>query len=267
MPSDPSPTIETLLPGMSWFTDIGRVSFCSILLITSEDKRVLVDTGHAGRRVATLEALRTRGIQPTEIDYIFQTHAHFDHVQNFDLFPDAPVLLTPAELQYVQRPHPNDFGTPLWTAAALATTHTQAVSEGDEIARGVRVIELPGHSAGSAGLLLETEAGRIGVAGDAVAAGWSARDRMPAIVFWNEQQSRESIDKLLASADLIYPGHDRPFRLVDGEIIYHEPFQLTIGNLDPAQEGLRFDPTPPTTFVMPGIETQTLSSAQRTITS
>ena len=258
MPADPAPTVETLLPGMSWFTDIGRISFCSILLITSDDTRILVDTGHAGRRVATIEALQARGLQPADIDFVFQTHAHWDHVQNFDVFPNAPLLLTPNELRYVQAPHPNDFGTPVWTAAALATARTQAVSEGDEIARGVHVIELPGHSAGSAGLLLENDQGRIGVAGDAVAAGWSARDRQPAIVFWNEQQSRESIDKLLAAADLIYPGHDRAFRIVNGQVEYHEPFHLTIGNLDPAQDGLRYSSPPTTTFVMPGIETQKL---------
>jgi glyoxylase-like metal-dependent hydrolase (beta-lactamase superfamily II) len=258
MAGDASPTIETLLPGMSWYTDIGRISFCSILLVTSDDTRIIVDTGHAGRRVTTIEALQHRGLEPTDIDFVFQTHAHWDHVQNFDVFPDAPLLITPNELRYVQSPHPNDFGTPRWTAATLATARTQEVSEGEEIARGVRVIELPGHSAGSAGLLLENEQGRIGIAGDAVATGWSARDRQPAIVFWNEQDSRDSIDKLLAAADLIYPGHDRAFRIVNGQIEYHEPFQLTVSNIDPAQDGLSFNTPPVATFVMPGIESQKL---------
>ena len=36
------------------------------------------------------------------------THAHWDHNQNFDLFPDAPVLIHRLEKKYAHKPHRND---------------------------------------------------------------------------------------------------------------------------------------------------------------
>ena len=60
--------------------------------------------------------------------------------------------------------------------------------------------------------------------------------------------------KALAAADVIYPGHDRPFRLSGGEPEYLAPFALTITNLAPDREGLRFDPAAPAPWTMPGAE-------------
>jgi mRNA degradation ribonuclease J1/J2 len=47
------------------------------------------------------------------------THAHWDHAQNFDLFPNAPLLRHEHELRYARKPHRNDWATPRWTAAML----------------------------------------------------------------------------------------------------------------------------------------------------
>ena len=39
---------------------------------------------------------------------------------------------------------------------------------------------------------------------------------MPAFVFWSVEQAQASLKKISEAADIIYPGHDRPFR-IDGE--------------------------------------------------
>ncbi|CUV02915.1 hypothetical protein MGWOODY_Clf679 [hydrothermal vent metagenome] len=39
---------------------------------------------------------------------------------------------------------------------------------------------------------------------------------MPAFVFWSVEQAQASLKKISETADTIYPGHDRPFR-IDGE--------------------------------------------------
>lgn len=252
-------TVEVLLPGMSWGTNSGRPAFCSILLVESAGQRILVDTGHVGRRVPLTEALQQRGLRPSDIDLIVMTHAHWDHVQNFDLFPQAPLLLHPRERKYAQRPHRNDWATPQWTGAAIETARIQEVMEGDEVAAGVRVIELPGHSPGSIGLLVETAEGIAGVAGDTLHFAQVALSGRNPLVFWNEREANASIRKLLAAATVIYPGHDRPFHLENGAVRYLAPFQLTLTYLQPGQEGLEFTTPERPIWIMPGIEEQRLT--------
>lgn len=252
-------TVDILLPGMAFNTDKGLPAFCSVLLIESDGKRVLVDTAHVGRRVVLQEALQQRGLTEDDIDMVVMTHAHWDHAQNFDIFPNAPMLLHPKERKYALKPHKNDWATPQWTGASLEThPKIEEVVEGDEIAKGVRIIEMPGHSPGSIGVLAETEDGLAGATGDALHFARIALTGRNPLVFWNEQEANDSIKKMVAAADVLYPGHDRPFRLVNGEIEYTEPFQLQIQGVTPEMEGVTFDTPERQVWIMPGIEEQKL---------
>ena len=245
-------TVDVLLSGFSFSTNQGRPAFCSVTLVESDGRLILVDSAYVGRRRELSAALEQRGLTEASIDAVVLTHAHWDHAQNFDCFPEAPVLLHPRERSYASSPHENDWATPAWTGLALEPHQLQEVVEGDELAAGVRVIELPGHSVGSIGLLVETAAGTACVSGDAVHSPWVLESGQPPIVFGSLTQARESVAKALSAAGIIYPGHDRPFRVVDGEGEYLEPFALTITNLEPDREGLRFEADPPSTWIMPG---------------
>ena len=179
-------TVDILLPGYSFGTDSGTPAFCAVILVESEGRRILVDTAHVGRRVALQEALAERGLSAADIDVILMTHAHWDHVQNFDAFPGVPMAIHSWERQYASQPHVNDWATPQWTGAAIETHPMQEVSDGDELANGVKVIHLPGHSPGSIGLLVETAAGIAGLTGDAMhTAAVGVAGRSP-LVFYSE---------------------------------------------------------------------------------
>jgi len=244
------------MPGQNWGTNVGIPAFCSIILVQSEGKRILFDTGHVGRYTGLEAALKQRNLGPEDIDFQVMSHAHWDHAQNFDRFTNAPMLIHPDERKYAQNPHPNDWATPAWTGAALETHHAiQEVSDGDELARGVKVIDMPGHSPGSIGLLIDTEDGTAGLTGDALHFARIALSGESPLVFFSKPKADASIRKMVAAADVLYPGHDRPFRLVEGEIIYTQDFQLTLANLAPDMPGLSFvqpEPAPP--WVMPGAE-------------
>ena len=252
-------TVDILLPGYSFGTDSGTPAFCAVILVESEGRRILVDTAHVGRRVALQEALAGRGLSAADIDVILMTHAHWDHVQNFDAFPGVPMAIHSWERQYASQPHVNDWATPQWTGAAIETHPMQEVSDGDELANGVKVIHLPGHSPGSIGLLVETAAGIAGLTGDAMhTAAVGVAGRSP-LVFYNEAQAAESIARVMGESDLLYPGHDRPFQMVDGSPEYIEDYKLTLSGVQPGMPGLSFAEPPkemPPTWVMPGIEDQ-----------
>jgi glyoxylase-like metal-dependent hydrolase (beta-lactamase superfamily II) len=229
-----------------------------VLLIEGE-RRVLVDAAHVGRRT-TLEAkLHERGLTPDDIDLVILTHAHWDHVQNIDLFRNAGILVHPDERRYSQHPHRNDWATPQWTGVMLETMPLIEAGEGYEVMPGVRIMEAPGHSPGSIGVKVETELGTATITGDAMHTARIALSGRNPLVFWNEEQANASIRRMVQEADVLYPGHDRAFRLRDGEVEYIEPFNLTLTNLSPETEGLRFLANPPAqVWIMPGIEQQRL---------
>lgn len=253
------PTVDVLLHGQSVRTDQGSLGFCSTLLIRGE-KLTIVDTGHVGRRQPLLAALERQGVKPADVDFAVMTHAHWDHAQNYDLFDGATLLIHDWELKYARNPHPNDWATPRWTSAMIDfMSSVQTVEEGFEIEPGVRIMHIPGHSPGSMGVLVDTEEGTLAIAGDAVHSARVAVSKQAPLVFWSEADARRSIERLTGSAEIIYPGHDRPFRMLkDGRTEYLGPGQLTLFGLDLEEPGYVVDPSMPAPWIMPGIEEQTV---------
>ena len=254
------PKIDVLLQGSPMRTDVGVVGFCSVVLIEGQ-KRTLVDVGHVGRRLALQAALDQRGLKPADVDVVVMTHSHWDHSQNYDLFEHAPMLVHGYERKYAHRPHRNDWATPGWSGAMIEHHPTiLEVDEGYEIEPGVRLMLTPGHSPGSISVLVETDDGLSAVTGDVLHYSNVALTRKNPLVFWNEEQATRSIDRIVETADLIYPGHDRPFRVVNGEIDYLAPLQLTITGVSPDDPGVHFDTSPRPVWIMPGVEEQTVES-------
>ena len=254
------PTIDVLLHGYGFRTNVGIPGFCSIVLVQGQ-KRTLVDVGHVGRRTFLEAALQERGLTPADIDVTVMSHAHWDHNQNYDLFEHAPLLIHPWERKYAKRPHRNDWATPQWTGAMIEHQPIiQEVEEGYGIEPGVRIIHTPGHSPGSITVLVETDGGLCAITGDVLHYSSVALTRRNPLVFWNEKDATHSIERIMESAEIIYPGHDQPFRMVQGKVEYVMPLKLTIAGLQPDTPGVSYDSTPRPAWVMPGVEAQTVES-------
>lgn len=260
---DTNPTLHVLLPGFGFTTSSGHPAFCGVFLIEGDDERgrptrILVDPAHVGRRPVLWQALADRGLTAADIDLVVLTHAHWDHVQNIDVFPAAPVLMHPAERRYSLAPHVNDWATPAWTGAMLDLMNIREISEGDTIIPGVGVLDMPGHSAGSIGITVQTDEGLALITGDALHFANVAQTRINPLVFWDADQATRSIERALDVADVLYPGHDHPFRLTAaGEIDYTRIHQLDVVGLGPGTPGVRHLPGGPMEpWVMPGIEQQ-----------
>jgi N-acyl homoserine lactone hydrolase len=257
-----APRIDVVLDGFGISTSAGRIAMCEVTLIEGtgrggEPVRILVDPAHVGRRTQLVDALASRALTPGDIDMVVLTHGHWDHVQNIDVFAHAPLYLHPAERRYCGRPHPNDWATPAWTGDILERMQVHEIADGDELIPGVGVVDLPGHSAGSIGITVQDEHGLSLIAGDALHYASTALTRQSPLIFWDPGQARASIDRAVMMADVIYPGHDRPFRLTaERQIEYLRPFSLTITGTLPGRPGLRFDDTAPAPWIMPGLEDQ-----------
>jgi glyoxylase-like metal-dependent hydrolase (beta-lactamase superfamily II) len=140
-------------------------------LVREGGHTVLVDTG-AGppgmwkdwepEEDALLPAeLAAHGVEPHDVDTVVNTHVHVDHIGwNTDadgraVFPKARYLLhedaLAAARERADRPH-------IERCVLAIEDRLETVTDGDEIAPGVRVVSLPGHDAGHIGLRVGDDA-------------------------------------------------------------------------------------------------------------
>ncbi len=243
-------TVQTLLEGYQVESTVGDIAFCGVNLIEAPDgdggiRRIVVDTGHFGRGVVLRRALAERGLSASDVDVLLLTHAHWDHVQCLEYFDNAVVMAHPRELDYIRAPHANDYATPAWTKAMLDRYDVRHAVEGTALADGVHVVEVPGHSDGTIAVAVDTADGVAVVTGDAIQNALVARHRRNALVFWNEEQANASVRRLVDMSDLIYPGHDQPFRMGSGgSVEYLRDFSFGLRRVTPDMPGLHFDLQP-----------------------
>ena len=215
------PNLEVLTYGFGLNTDQGSVGYSTISLLKVGNRNIVVDTGPASRRGLLFKALQARDLTPDDIDTVILTHLHWDHCQNTDLFRDARILVHPTELDYARNPNRGDFAVAWYVAETLDKARVDLVSDGDSIAEGVSVIDTPGHTKGHISIL----------AGDALPDSGTVLRGLPYNVFWDVEDARESVEKMVHSSKVFYPGHDRPFRLDGEEISYlHGPAGIEVYN-------------------------------------
>jgi N-acyl homoserine lactone hydrolase len=241
------PTLEPLLLGNGINFQQGDLALSGVFLIRSVDAQgkpvnSLIDSGHVGMRRNILEGLFKAGLTVDDIDQVALTHVHWDHVQNVDLFPNATIVVSAAELDSVRGTAARDLVTPAWTRYLFEGAGIREVKPGDELVPGVEIVDAAGHTAGSIAFALDVDGEKHVVTGDALPWAEVARLQQSALVFWNLERSQQTIRDLVDLADVIYPGHDRPFRLVDGEVRYVGEFDVTMFGANPETPGLKYAP-------------------------
>ena len=207
------PNVELLLHGMSVNTSQARLGLCTVVLLRGR-RNVLVDVGHYGRRQNLELALQERGLGPADIHLVVLTHAHWDHAQTIDIFPNAEIAIHPAELDYTRSPRAGDWATPAYFAHTLRGLKVREVHEGLEVEDGVHILDTPGHTKGHISVVVDTPDGPVCIGGDAFTSADTVRTGRPRLIFWDEEQAEASVRKVLDTSRTIYPGHDRPFRIV-----------------------------------------------------
>lgn len=139
-------------------------------LIQTPTRTILFDTGFGGAAPGTgriWQNLRAAGVEPGAIDTLVLSHGHPDHTAGLlakggtAAFPNAEFLIHANELRYWSddankgkalefiQPWFDDFRA---AVAPYKDRTTPIERDGQEIAPGVRVVELPGHTPGHVGL-------------------------------------------------------------------------------------------------------------------
>jgi glyoxylase-like metal-dependent hydrolase (beta-lactamase superfamily II) len=159
-----------------------------------------VDPSLPSEQMAALLDSRS-GLKPGDIDIVYLTHAHGDHCVGVSAFENAVWTMAPSELLSLKSRNANFYNL------------EHFVPSDRKIAGGVEVVELPGHTAGLAGLRFESLEGRIVIASDAV---MTKVFFMAGIGYFNSEdpeQTKKTIGMIRETADVIVPGHDNYFRI------------------------------------------------------
>jgi glyoxylase-like metal-dependent hydrolase (beta-lactamase superfamily II) len=244
-----APQVSVLLTGVPLNSSRGAFAFCGVFLARWRDadasRVAIIDTGHVGLRGHLLAALDAEGLTPADVDLVALTHAHWDHSQNIDAFGIAEIAVSGAELDYIARPHARDLATPAWTRYLFQDRRVRRLNPNDDLLPGLRVVEAGGHSAGSVGFAWQSAGGPCLITGDAIPDAEVARAGRSRMVAWDIERADRAITRLRGQADVLYPGHDRPFRLSGGETEYLTGFDFALTGVMPGQPGLRIEPPGP----------------------
>ena len=190
--------IKILIEGYAKKLEKGWVASSTCCLITSGDKKIITDPGC--NRQKLLEALSKEGLTTDDIDYVFLSHQHPDHILLAGIFGKAKFITFDTNLTY----------------------HGDLILEWDKNALGedIEIMETPGHVLEHISLLVSTSEGKVAIAGDAI---WwleyeeqkfdiNQKDHSQAKGM-NMETLIESRKKLIELADYIIPGHGKMFKI------------------------------------------------------
>ena len=139
------------------------------LLIRSAGKLILVETGagdkwdakrrdiYAFEGTRLPEQIAARGVRPEEVDIVVNTHLHFDHCgwntrvvngRAVPTFPNAKYVVQAGELEHARHATERDQASylPDNFEPIAAANQWQLIDRDTEIAPGVELVRMPGHT-------------------------------------------------------------------------------------------------------------------------
>ena len=143
------------------------------IYIDHPDAKILVDTGFDKAWVErklpfekpqqsaeqTIEAqLELVGVRPDQIDYVVNSHLHFDHCSSNKKFPNATFVLSTSELRHAFVPDPWERLGYDRDLVDMPGAKLELLDLGNyhyDVVPGVTLIETPGHSIGHLSLVVK----------------------------------------------------------------------------------------------------------------
>lgn len=200
----------------------------SMWLLRRGAEVILVDTGYdtaeaqaRGRpiRLDPVAALAPLGVTPDSVTQVIVTHLHYDHAGGLHLFPNATLHMQAAEMAYATGPCMcHDVLRMPFTAEHVCEAVRRLYAgkvifhDGDaQVAEGVTVHCIGGHSRGLQAVRVRTQSGWMVLASDAAHfyENLWLRKPFPIVVDLQDMlDGFETLERLASRRDLVVPGHD-----------------------------------------------------------
>ncbi len=199
-----------------------------IWVIRNKDQTIVVDTGfnlnmalkrHRNLLHSPIEMLEKIGVDVLDVNNVIITHMHYDHAGNLDLFPNAIFHVQEAEMAYctgscmthdvLRKPY--EVENIVTTIKHLFNKRLCLYKGDSEIAPGVTIHLIGGHTVGLQVVRVQTKRGWIVLASDAIHY-WSNyynNNPFPIVVDVAKMlDGYKSIEKLADGKTHVIPGHD-----------------------------------------------------------
>jgi N-acyl homoserine lactone hydrolase len=200
------------------------------LIRTASGRNVLVDTGNPAAMIGAensepwarlltntrpeddvVARLAQLGLGPADIDLLVSTHFDFDHCGRHDVFAEVGTesIVQRRHLE-AARKEPR-YDRALWDLPGIRYTEV----DGDvDLEPGLRLLETSGHAIGHQSVYVETAAGSVVLAVDAISRGSTIETRDIPDWYSDVAEAERSMDRLVTLAQetgayLVF-GHDAP---------------------------------------------------------
>lgn len=199
-----------------------------VWVLKSPQRTILIDTGFNAATAAArkrnllrcpIDSLSVLGVDPTAIKDVVITHLHYDHAGNLKKLPGARFHVQDDEVDYatgrcmchpVMR-HAYSVEDVVDLVRSVYEDRVVFHRGNDEIAPGVQLLHIGGHTKGLQSVRVHTARGWVVLASDATHFYENMQLRRPFPIVYNVADMLEGYEKLAANAespDHIVPGHD-----------------------------------------------------------
>lgn len=212
---------------MTYRTDPGKIIKTAYYMwcIKGHDDPILVDTGMTDDDVkkrsltsvkAPQDLLAVIGVNVADVKTIIATHLHSDHFSAHSLYPNATFYLQKKELEFFATADAKNAAifrplTDIAEVVRLRHAGRVRLLDGDEeIAPGLNVFLVGGHTPGTQVVTVDTSRGRVVLCGDAVALYRNLEDNVhgPDLDVVQTYVAYGKIRSLAVSPHLIIPDHE-----------------------------------------------------------
>ena len=214
-----------------WLSDwdaVDKINYY-IWVVRNEETTVVVDAGVEPFLAAQRElkgylnpalVLEGLGLSADRIEHVILTHLHWDHMNGFDLFPQATFYVQETEFRFwtqdpvAKRPPFGELSIrpSLEALAALEGGPRLVLLSGDrEIIPGIECLSAPGHTPGLQAVAVKTARGTAVLGSDCGHTFRNYREDRPSVLIADLPAWLRSFDKLKAKVsfpELLFPGHD-----------------------------------------------------------
>jgi glyoxylase-like metal-dependent hydrolase (beta-lactamase superfamily II) len=189
-----------------------------ILVDTGSGPETMTARGHDHLRAPTA-ALADVGVAPSDVTDVITTHLHWDHAGNILDFPGARLHVQRAELAHATGPamcspflrRPYDLGQLHEWLHELYRGRVTFHDGADEIATGVSIHRVGGHTPGMQIVRVQTERGTVVLASDAMHyyENLETENPFPVLVSTIDYvEALHTVVRLADGPDHVIPGHD-----------------------------------------------------------
>ncbi|MFA6528535.1 MAG: MBL fold metallo-hydrolase [Candidatus Gracilibacteria bacterium] len=180
--------------------EIQPLSAGPVLIQEEGGKFILVDPGAFSHKENLITELAFLGITPPEIDIVFNTHHHLDHISNNFLFHTTAPIYTNSGI--------------LWQNGKSSIYSDPAMHK-LKFPSSIQMIKTPGHTEDSVSFVYEEKGVTYVCAGDAVREDIIRNKSIPSgRSDW--KKFVDSMKKIFNIADVIFPGHGG---VIEGDLL------------------------------------------------